>query len=177
MGVGEAIFHHLLARREAQRQYRFDFMPPVRNEVPYTLTLDVGDAAVHVVAEEFGTQGLTLDSLRLTGPGGLPAVDGADGLMRLVERIVEVESPYGTIKCIENDERLTKAVLRTDPTEDGCFFEVVVDEGNIVELKHYTVAGASRERRPTPINLSRRVFVKMADGLAGAFRTEYAGHA
>jgi len=177
MGVGESVFHHLLAGREAQRQYRFDFMPPVSNERPYAVTLDVGDATVHVVADEFGTQGLTLNSLRLTGPDDRPAADTADGLMRLVERIVEVECPYGILKCVENDERLTNAVLRTDLTAEECFFEVVIADGNIADLRHYTVVGAGRERRQTPVNLSRRVFVKLADGLAGAFRAQTVGHA
>jgi hypothetical protein len=171
MGVGESIFQHLLARRESQRQYQFDFMPPTLDVRPHTLTLDTEAATIYVVADDFGKHGLMLDSLRLTGLGVSQTEDSADRLMRLVESIVvDVECPYGPIKCIENDERLTRAVLRTDPTDDGCFFEIVVGGGNEAELRHYTVSPASRERTHTVVNLGRRVFEKMADGLANAFR-------
>lgn len=170
MGVGESIFHHLIGRREAQRQYQFDFMPPTRDVRPHTVSLDTEDATVHVVADDFGNCGLMLESLRLTGPAGSSTEDPAISLVRLVENIViGVECPYGPIKCIENDEKLTYAVLRTDPTSDGCFLEIVVSGGNVAELKHYTVSPVSRERVHTAVNLSRRVFAKMADGLAKAF--------
>ena len=200
MGVGESIFEQLLAQREAQRQYSFDFMPPVRNAGPYVVSLDTGDATLHVVASDFGRHGLMLESIRLTGPhsqdyrsswdasqphsqdyrsswdasqpGDQEAGDTPGDLMRLVERIVvDVECPYGPIKCIENDQRLTSALLRTDPTADGCYFEIVVDGGRVADLRHFKIAGAARERRQTPVNLGRRVFVKMIDGLADAFRT------
>jgi hypothetical protein len=175
MGVGESIFHHLLAKREAKRQYRFDFMPPASDAEPHTVTVEVGEATVHVVAEDFGRQGVLLESLCLTGLNGHETEDPSRGLMRLVERIVtEVECPYGPIKCIENDEGLTCAVLRTDPAADGCFFEVIVEGGTVAEMKHYTISEFTRERRRTPVNLGRRVFEKMADGLAGAFREEHA---
>jgi hypothetical protein len=173
MGVGETIFHHLLAKREAKRQYRFDFMPPASDTRPYSLTVETEEATVNVVADDFGRQGVLLESLCMTGPNGHLAEEPADGLMRLVERVAtEVECPYGPIKCIENDEGLTSAVLRTEPTGDGCFFEIVVDGGSTIEIKHFTISSVTRERRRTPVNLGRRVFEKMADGLAGAFRNE-----
>jgi len=162
----------LIAQREAKRQYQFEFMPPAKTARPYALTLETGETSVHVVADDFGKHGLMLGSLRMTGADDQPFEEN-DGLIRLVERIVtEVDCLYGSIKCIENDERLTRAVLRTDPTNDGSFFEIVVTGGNEVELKHYTVSTVSNERNQTPVNLSRTVFEKMADGLAGAFRAE-----
>jgi hypothetical protein len=170
MGVGESIYEQLLAQRESQRQYRFDFMPPVRNAGPYAISLDTGDTIAHVVASDFGRHGLMFESVRLIGPGKGQAGDTAGALMHLVERIVvDVECPYGPIKCIENDERLTGALLRTDPTSDGCYFEIVVDGGSVVDLMHFRVEGSPRERRQTPVNLGRRVFVKLIDGLADAF--------
>jgi hypothetical protein len=167
MGVGESIFTHLLAQREAKRQYQFDFMPPAASESPHALTLDAGDATVHVVAEDFGTQGILLESLRFVS--GRRVSSSADGLVRLVEKIVQVESPYGPIKCIENDENLTRAVLRTDPTGDGKFLEIVVSGGSEAELKHFTVAPTTRDRKQSPVNMGRTVFERLADGLAEAF--------
>jgi hypothetical protein len=105
-------------------------------------------------------------------PGDQRAADTPGDLMRVVEKIVvDVECPYGPIKCIENDERLTSALLRTDTTADGCYFEIVVDGGTMAEMKHYKILGPGRERRQMPVNLGRRVFVKMIDGLADAFCT------
>ena len=171
MGIGESTFEQLSAQREAQRQYSFEFMPPGRTGGPYAVSLDVGDTILHVVVSDFGRHGLMFDSLRLTGPVRQEAGDTAGDLMRLVEKIVlDVECPYGPIKCIENDERLTGALLRTEPTSNGCYFEIVVDGGSLAELRHYEVDGSARERRQTPVNLGRRVFVKMIDGLADAFR-------
>jgi hypothetical protein len=170
MGVGESVFRCLNAQREAKRQYQFAFMPPAKDEGPYSLTLETSEATVHVVADDFGDECLTLDSLRITGPDG--QMDGdASGLMRLVERIVtEVECPYGPIKCIENDERLTSAVLRTDPTAQGLFFEITVNGGSDAELRHYMVSVKTRDRKRTPINLGKTAFAHMADALAGVFR-------
>ena len=203
MGVGESIFEQLLAQREAQRQYSFEFMPPVRNTGPYAASLDSGDTTLHVVASDFGRHGLMFESIRLTGchaqdygsarDASQPHAQDYDSswdasqphaqdygsardasqpgdLMRVVEKIVvDVECPYGPIKCIENDERLTSALLRTDPTADGCYFEIVVDGGTLAEMRHYKILGPARERRQMPVNLGRRVFVKMIDGLADAF--------
>ncbi|MCK5407688.1 MAG: hypothetical protein KAJ37_09545 [Candidatus Krumholzibacteria bacterium] len=170
MGVGESVFRHLNAQREAERQYRFEFMPPAKDEGPYSFTLETSEATVHVVADDLGDKGLMLDSLRITGSDG--QMDGdASGLMRLVERIVtEVECPYGPIKCIENDERLTSAVLRTDPTAQGLFFEIIVNGGGDAELRHYTVSVKTRERKRTSVNLGKTAFANMADALAGVFR-------
>jgi len=169
MGIGESVFEQLLARREALRQYCFDFMPPVRDERPYAVSLDAGESTVYVVADDYGHQGLTLESLRLTGQAEEAAGDPV-GLMRLVERIsIEVAPPYGPVKCVENDEGLTSAILRTDPTADGCFFEIVVDGASAIELKHYSVDKRTRERRQTSVNMGRRVFEKLADTLAEAF--------
>ena len=171
MGVGETIFQHLLARRESQRQYQFDFMPPTRDVRPHTLTIDTEEATIHVVADDFGKHGLMLDSLRLSGLAVSQTEESADRLVHLVESIVvDVESPYGPIKCVENDERLTCAVLRTDPTADGSFFEIVVRGGNEAELKHFTISPVTRERKRSLVNLGRRVFEKLADGLVDAFR-------
>jgi hypothetical protein len=173
MGVGESIFHQLNGQHEAQRQYQFDFMPTARTEGPYALTLETGDTTVHVVADDFGKHGLMLDSLRIVGEGSRPS-GNSDGLVHLVERIVtEVECPYGPIKCIENDERLTCAVLRTDPTGDGCFFEIVVSGGNELDLKHYTVLPRGNERSRTPVNMGRTVFEKMTDGLVEALAVSH----
>lgn len=173
MGVGESVYQQLLAQREAQRQYRFDFMPPASNAGPYTASHDAGEASIHVVAADFGRHGLMLTSLRLIGPENHSCAE--DGLVRLVQRIVvDAGSPYGPIQCVENDERLTSALLRTEPTADGCYFEIIVDGGNVAELKHYTISGPARERKQTPVNLSRRDFEKMADGLVGAFCSEAA---
>ena len=169
MGIGESVFEQLLARREALRQYCFDFMPPLRDERPYSVSLDAGESTVFVVADDYGHQGLTLESLRLTGQvEDAPGDPG--GLMRLVERVaIEVAPPYGPVKCVENDEGLTSAILRTEPTEDGCFFEIVVDGASVIELKHYSVDERTRERRQTSVNMGRRVFEKLADTLAQAF--------
>ena len=177
MGVGESIFEQLLAQREAQRQYSFEFMPPVRNTGPYAASLDSGDTTLHVVASDFGRHGLMFESIRLTGChaqdyGSARDASQPGDLMRVVEKIVvDVECPYGPIKCIENDERLTSALLRTDPTADGCYFEIVVDGGTLAEMRHYKILGPARGRRQMPVNLGRRVFVKMIDGLADAFCT------
>ena len=172
MGVGESVFHQLLAQREAQRQYQFDFMPPRQSGGPYSACFDTGETTVHVVASDFGRHGLMLESVRLTGPGLEDENGEARGLMRLVERIVVgVVCPYGPIKCIENDHRLSSALLRTDPTSEGCYFEIVVDGGNVADLRHYKILGASGERRQTPVNLGRRVFIELTEGLAGAFDT------
>ncbi len=169
MNIGKSVFERLLARREALRQYCFDFMPPVRDERPYSVSLEAGDSTVYVVADDYGHLGLTLESLRLTGQIEDAAGDSG-GLMRLVERIaIEVAPPYGPVKCVENDEGLTMAILRTDLTADGCFFEIVVDGASVVELKHYSVDGRTHERRQTSVNMGRRVFEKLADTLAEAF--------
>lgn len=169
MGIGESVFEQLLARREALRQYCFDFMPPAPDERPYSVSLDAGESTVYVVVDDYGHQGLTLESLRLTGQLG-DATDDSGGLMRLVERIaIEVAPPYGPVKCVENDEGVTSAILRTDPTANGCFFEIVVDGASVIELKHYSVDERTRERRQTSVNIGRRVFEKLADTLAEAF--------
>ena len=171
MGVGESLFHQLLAQREAQRQFQFDFMPPRRIGGPYSAWFDTAETTVHVVASDFGRHGLMLESLRLTGPG-FENVEGESGnLMRLVEKIVvDVDCPYGPIKCIENDERVTSALLRTDPTAEGCYFEIIVESGSVADLKHYKILGSSGERRQTPVNLGRRDFEQLTEGLAAAFR-------
>jgi hypothetical protein len=171
MGAGESLFEQLMGQREAQRQYSFDFMPPVRGGGPYSVSLETAGATIYVVAADFGRHGLMLQSIRLIGSPDPEAGNPADAVMRLVEKIVvDVPCPYGPIKCIENDESLTGALLRTDPTSDGRYFEIVVEGDGVVDLTHYEIAGAARERRQTAVNLSRRVFVQMTDGLAEAFR-------
>lgn len=169
MGVGESVFLQLLAQREAQRQYQFEFMSPRNHGGTYSASVGAGDTTVHVVASDFNRHGLMLQTLRLTGPGGELAGGDEGVLLRLVERIVvDVECPYGPIKCIENDERLTSALLRSDPTGDGCYFEIVVDGGNVAELRHYQILNPRGGRRQTPVNLGRRVFENMTDRLAAA---------
>lgn len=175
MRVGESVYQQLLAQREAQRQYRFEFMPPASNTGPYTISYETGGASIHVVASDFGRHGLMLETVRLIGPEDRSVSAAEDGLMRLVHRIVvDADCPYGPIKCIENDERLTSALLRTELTADGCYFEIIVAGGNVAELRHYTISGPARERRQTPVNLGRRDFERLADGLAGAFCSEEA---
>jgi hypothetical protein len=171
MGVGESIFQHLRAQREAQRQYRLGFMPPVREARPYRLTLDNGETTFNIVVDDFSEHGLMLRSLRVTASGDGVETGAADGLKCLVDGIVtEVVTPYGAVKCIEQEKRPANAILRTDPTADGCYFEFRIIENNEVELKHYTVSERTRERRRTPVNVGRAVFEKLADSLACAFR-------
>jgi hypothetical protein len=170
MGVGETVYQQLLAQREAQRQYRFDFMPPVGETGPYTASAEMDGISIHVVAVDFGRHGIMFESLRLIGSDDHYARNTETGLMRLVQRIVvDADSPYGPIQCIENDERLTSALLRTEPTAEGCYFEIIVEGGNVAEVKHFTIVGPGRERRQTPVNLGRRDFERMTDALAGAF--------
>jgi hypothetical protein len=172
MGVGESLYHQLLAQREAQRQYQFDFMPTRKVGGPYTAWIDTHVATVHVVASDFGRHGLMLDSLSLTGNASGKDGGQSDHLMRLVEKIVETACPYGPIRCIENDERLTGALLRSDPNAEGCYFEIVVEGGKVADLKHYKILESTGERRRTPVNLGRRDFELMTEGLAAAFDTE-----
>ena len=170
MGIGEIIFERLLAQREAKRQYQFDFMPPVRNSGPYAVTLDTSDTTLHVIAADFGRHGLMFESARLIAGNDALVENKPGGLVRLVERIVaDFECPYGPIKCIENDERLTSALLRTEPTSDGCYFEIIVDGGSLADLRHYQIGDFDRGRRQTPVNLGRRVFAIMIDALADVF--------
>jgi len=175
MGVGESIFFQLQTQREAQRQYRLGFMPPASEVRPYTLTLENGVATINVVADDFSEHGLMLQSLRVTASCQGAEAGTADGLKKLVDRIVaEVVSPYGAVKCIEQEEQSADAILRTDPTTDGCFFEIEIIGENEAELKHYTVSRRTRERRRTSVNIGRVVFGKLADSLAGAFGESFA---
>jgi hypothetical protein len=175
MGVGESIFFHLQTQREALRQYRLGFMPPARDVRPYTITIENGEATVCVVADDFSEHGLMLQSLRVTAAGRGGEAGTADGLRELVDRIVsDVVSPYGGVRCIEQEQRSANAILRTDPDSDGCFFEIVVFGENDVELKHYTVSPRTRERRRTSVNIGRSVFGKLADSFAGAFGDGFA---
>ena len=170
MEVGESIFQHLQGQRESQRQYRLGFMPPAREVRPYTLTLDNGDTTFSVVADDFSEHGLMLRSLRVTASGEGVNTDTGNGLNGLVDRIVaDIATPYGAVKCVEQEKRPANAILRTDPTAEGCFFEISVDGNSELELTHYTVSERTRERRLTPVNMGRSVFVKLADSLACAF--------
>ena len=170
MGLGESVFQHLHAQREARHQYRLGFMPPVREARPYTLTLDNGETTLNVVVDDFSEHGLMLQSLRATASGGSMQTGTADGLEILVDRIVaDLATPYGALACIEQDKRLASAIVRTHPTADGCYFEIIISGDIEAELKHYTVSENTRERCRTPVNLGRSVFVKLADSLACVF--------
>ncbi len=175
MGIGESIFFHLQSQREAQRQYRLGFMPPARELRPYTLTLENGIATINVVVDDFSEHGLMLHSLRVTAASQDEESGTADGMIRLVDRVVaEVVSPYGAVKCIEQEKRPANAILRTDPATDGCFFEITVTGENEIELKHYVVSRSTRERSQTSINIGRSVFGKLADSLAESFGESFA---
>lgn len=168
MKPGEKILATLQEQKELEKQMTLGFAEKAKR--PYRVEWEGRGVILHLEVEDFDRYSVLLKGLWLESK--------AEGPEKLKEQAARLSSEVNglgvSFGMVESDEGSLDAVLRTSVLQDPSprFFEITLDGGREVVLRHYTVSNASRKRTESPGNMSIESFQRLVDHMVDVFGEE-----